>query len=209
VVATDVSEAQLSLAKNRDNITYAKMSATPPEEELERIVGPEGSVDLVTVAAALHWFDIHKFYQVVKHVLRKRGGVLAVWTYRPDFEVNPEFDAAYQQWVQTVRPYKTGVTLSLRETPFPFDPVPAIPGVEAGKGGEGNPLEIKTERLMSFDEFVHMMRSFSATQVALEQGFDALNEGAIETLKKAWGSERVCTCRYIIYALFGSVPVAN
>ncbi|CAM6117986.1 unnamed protein product [Calypogeia fissa] len=54
VIATDVSEAQLSLSKKTHNVTYAKMSAaTDSTEELEQIVGPEGSVDLVTVIQ--HW----------------------------------------------------------------------------------------------------------------------------------------------------------
>jgi len=38
------------------------------------------SVDLLTVAQALHWFDLPAFYREARRVL-KPGGVLAVWTY--------------------------------------------------------------------------------------------------------------------------------
>lgn len=38
------------------------------------------SVDLVTVAQALHWFDIDRFFAEAGRVL-KPGGVLAYWTY--------------------------------------------------------------------------------------------------------------------------------
>jgi ubiquinone/menaquinone biosynthesis C-methylase UbiE len=42
---------------------------------------PAGSIDLVTVAEALHWFDFTQFFAEVDRVLRP-GGVLAVWWYR-------------------------------------------------------------------------------------------------------------------------------
>ncbi|CAM6086462.1 unnamed protein product [Calypogeia fissa] len=79
------------------------MSATPPAmEELERVVGGKGSVDLVTVAQAMHWFDLEKFYSVVKHVLRKPGGVVAAWCYgNPN--VTPEVDKVIYESVQDVR----------------------------------------------------------------------------------------------------------
>jgi SAM-dependent methyltransferase len=52
----------------------------------------DGSVDLVTVAQAVHWFDRPKFYAEAKRVLRP-GGVVAVWTYGLAV-VSPEIDAA-------------------------------------------------------------------------------------------------------------------
>ncbi len=42
----------------------------------------DSSVDLVTVAQALHWFDITAFSSEVGRVLKK-DGILAVWTYNP------------------------------------------------------------------------------------------------------------------------------
>jgi len=39
-----------------------------------------GSIDLVTVSQALHWFDLERFSVEVNRVL-KPGGVLAVWAY--------------------------------------------------------------------------------------------------------------------------------
>jgi ubiquinone/menaquinone biosynthesis C-methylase UbiE len=50
-----------------------------------------GSVDLITVAQALHWFDIPRFMQEAKRVL-KPNGIIAVWTYNL-FRVVPEIDA--------------------------------------------------------------------------------------------------------------------
>ena len=41
----------------------------------------DGTVDLVTVAQALHWFDVSSFYPEVRRVA-KPGGILAVWCYQ-------------------------------------------------------------------------------------------------------------------------------
>src|SRR5262245_54646169 len=51
VVATDPSVKQLGQARRQDSILYAVAHA-------ERTPLPRGSVDLVTVAQALHWFDL-------------------------------------------------------------------------------------------------------------------------------------------------------
>lgn len=40
----------------------------------------DASVDLVTVAQAMHWFDVPAFHREVKRILRP-GGIIAVWTY--------------------------------------------------------------------------------------------------------------------------------
>lgn len=38
------------------------------------------SVDLVTIAQAIHWFDFESFYAEVKRVL-KHNGIIAAWAY--------------------------------------------------------------------------------------------------------------------------------
>lgn len=73
VIATDVSEAQLAQAFRHPRIDYRQASAE--ESGLERV-----SVDVVTVAAAAHWFDSARFLAEVERVLRP-GGLLVVWTY--------------------------------------------------------------------------------------------------------------------------------
>lgn len=83
VIATDASEQQIHNAEARDNISYR---VAPAEDS-----GIEtGSIDLVTVALALHWFDIPAFFNEATRVL-KPGGVLAVWSYNL-LTVTPEVD---------------------------------------------------------------------------------------------------------------------
>ncbi len=73
VVATDASADQLAGAKAHPGVDYRQVPA-------EASGLADGSVDLITVAQALHWFDLPRFYAEAHRVL-KPGGVLAVWTY--------------------------------------------------------------------------------------------------------------------------------
>lgn len=73
VVATDISEKLLALAPLHPRISYR---AAPAEGS----GFDSNSVDLITVAQALHWFDLDRFWVEVKRVLRAEG-VLAYWGY--------------------------------------------------------------------------------------------------------------------------------
>ena len=73
VVASDPSEAQLRYAVREPKVAYAAMTA-------ECAALSTDSVNLVTVAQALHWFDLSRFYTEVNRVLRD-DGIIAVWMY--------------------------------------------------------------------------------------------------------------------------------
>lgn len=83
VVATDVSPSQLQHARQHPRIEYRVASA-----EKSDLAGH--SVDLVIAAAAIHWFDLDRFYREVARVIRP-GGVLAAWTYHVAY-VEPPLD---------------------------------------------------------------------------------------------------------------------
>lgn len=73
VVATDPSLAQLAHAERANAPHYVAMTA-----EAGALVS--GSMDLVTVAQALHWFDRGAFFLEARRVLVP-GGLLAIWSY--------------------------------------------------------------------------------------------------------------------------------
>ncbi|XP_074655067.1 putative methyltransferase DDB_G0268948 [Tubulanus polymorphus] len=82
LIGVDYSEAQIEEAKRRNkhqNIIYLVQDAYSLPSE-------DSSTDLVTCAASIHWFDLPRFYEEVRRVLKPEG-VLAAWSYRyPDIE---------------------------------------------------------------------------------------------------------------------------
>jgi SAM-dependent methyltransferase len=73
VTATDASAEQVAAASRHARIDYRVAPA-------EASGLGDGSVDLVTVSQALHWFDIDGFFGEARRVLAA-GGVLAAWSY--------------------------------------------------------------------------------------------------------------------------------
>ena len=62
-------------------------------------------MDLITVAAASHWFNIEKFF-VECHRILKSGAVLAVFSYYfPKISHSPKFDAKVEEVFKFLRPY--------------------------------------------------------------------------------------------------------
>jgi SAM-dependent methyltransferase len=84
VHATDASAAQIAHAIPHERIHYALAPADASGL-------PEASVDLVTVAQALHWLDRPRFFAEAQRVLRP-DGIIAVFGY-PWFYVSADIDA--------------------------------------------------------------------------------------------------------------------
>ena len=120
VHATDVAPEQIDAAKPHPRVRY---SVAPAEHS--GLV--PASVDLVTVAQALHWFDVPAFCAEAMRVARP-GALLAVWNYpRPQF-VDPELDQRfYEFYSQVVGPYwpheRRHVEAGYRTLPFPFEEI--------------------------------------------------------------------------------------
>lgn len=73
VAATDLSADQLEHAPYFTNVSYQVQSA-------EKTTFSARSINLITVAQAIHWFDFKEFYKEVSRTLKK-DGVLAVVGY--------------------------------------------------------------------------------------------------------------------------------
>ncbi|CAN5483709.1 class I SAM-dependent methyltransferase [soil metagenome] len=83
VIASDASKNQIRHGFQRENIDYMLFPAENAELD-------NNSVDIVTAAQALHWFDFDKFYYNVKRV-GKKDGIIAVWSYDMH-KINPQID---------------------------------------------------------------------------------------------------------------------
>lgn len=117
VVATDASSRQIAAALALPNVLYRVATA-------EASGLAEASVNLVTVAQALHWFDVDCFYAEVHRVLVP-DGVLAVWTYEVQQVDGETIDALLKHFYRiTVGPHwppeRRLVEEGYRTLPFPF-----------------------------------------------------------------------------------------
>ncbi|UOQ77954.1 class I SAM-dependent methyltransferase [Hymenobacter sp. 5516J-16] len=116
VEATDISAAQLAQAPALPNIRYQQAPAEHPPF-------PAGGFDLVTVAQAVHWFDMAAFNEEVARVLRP-GGVVAEWGYGL-VSISPELDPLIREfYARTMRPYwdanRWHIDDEYTRLPFPF-----------------------------------------------------------------------------------------
>jgi ubiquinone/menaquinone biosynthesis C-methylase UbiE len=122
VLATDLSAEQIAQAESHERITYRVAPA-------EHSGLDDRSADIVTVAQALHWFDLDPFHREVRRVL-KPAGVFAAWAYGM-LEIDGEaVDAAVRHFYDTVAgPYwpagRRHVENGYAELAFPFKPLPA------------------------------------------------------------------------------------
>ena len=170
VIATDASEKQIANAERDERIEYRVAAADQSELEAR-------SVSLVTVAQALHWFDVDLFYDEVKRVL-KPGGVLAIWCYNL-FNISPAIDALVEDFYRNIvgpywDPARHLVETGYRTVPFPFAEL------EAPK--------FQMEANWSLDHLLGYLRTWSATKgFVAARGFDPVIRLA-DQLAPLWGN---------------------
>ncbi|KAM0947972.1 putative trans-aconitate 3-methyltransferase [Dioscorea sansibarensis] len=202
VIATDTSEEQLSLAQKHAKIYYQHTPSTMSIPELEHLVAPPATVDVVTVAQALHWFANPEFFSLVKHVL-KPNGVFAAWCYTlpsVDAEVDQVMKRLYKKSSPFWSPERKLVDEEYRSIEFPFEPV-------AGEESTG-PFKFKTVKMMELGEYMTYIRSWSSYQTAKGKGVELLTEEVVDELVKAWGGhgeEGVKMVNYPILLRIGKI----
>ncbi|MEJ1964446.1 MAG: class I SAM-dependent methyltransferase [Gammaproteobacteria bacterium] len=122
VYATDASVQQIAAAKPHPRVTYGVARAEASGIEA-------GTMDVITVAQGLHWFDRPAFYTEARRVLRP-AGLLAVWTYGIPRLNDANLDRVMQAFYwETVGPYwppeRRYVEDGYRSIDFPFAEIPA------------------------------------------------------------------------------------
>jgi ubiquinone/menaquinone biosynthesis C-methylase UbiE len=169
VVGLDASKKQISNAVAYDHVRYCIAVA-------ERMPFHSKSIDLITVAQALHWLNIPKFFKQAKRVL-KPGGHVAVWCYNL-LHVQPRVDVIlYRFYTDTVGPYWPSERKLTEEgyssVPFPFD--------------EKEPPTVDMNADWDLNELIGYLRTWSSSQKYAEKlKKDPLDEISQE-LKEAWG----------------------
>lgn len=188
VIATDASEEQIRHAIPCENVDYRVASAESPGLD-------DHSIDLVTVAQAIHWFDLDKFYAQVSRVLSS-DGIIAAWCYDLP-QVSPEIDRLIRYLHDNVvGPFwSEGNKLILSKyttLPFPFDEV-SIP-------------EFYAESMATRDQLFGYLESWSASQrYAKQNGRSALEE-IFEEFEKLWDASESKLVRHPLYFRVGRLP---
>jgi len=123
VVATDLSAAQLAHGPLHQKISWVAAAA-------EAAPIATTSVDAVTVAQALHWFDHPRFYEEVRRVAVP-GAVIVAWTYLPSQMEGNAGEIHDRLMFETLRGYwppeRRHVDTGYRGIPFPFERLEAPP----------------------------------------------------------------------------------
>jgi ubiquinone/menaquinone biosynthesis C-methylase UbiE len=170
VVATDPSVAQLANARRDRRVQYAAMAA-------ERCALANGSVSLVTVAQALHWFDQPTFYSEARRVLVARG-IVAVWSYGLLTLHDPTLDEVVRRFHgEAMEPYwpaeRRMVDEGYRSLALPFERV------------EAPPFAMTAD--WTLDRLAGYLSTWSAVQRARAvTGADPVPT-VMESLREAWG----------------------
>ena len=170
VIATDASPAQIQNATPHPRIDYR---VAPADSSGLRA----RSVDLVTAAQALHWFEPDAFFAEAKRVL-VRDGAIGIWGYGdPTLDTRPLQQTLHAFNHGTLEPYWTperGLLLNgYRDVTFPFDEV------------EAPALELKMN--WNLAELAGYLRTWSATARYMEaHGNDPVIE-VEESLATHWG----------------------
>jgi SAM-dependent methyltransferase len=171
VIATDASAAQIENAFPHERVEYRI-------EPSENTTISAGTVDLVTVGTAVHWFDFDPFYAEVRRVSKPKG-VIAVWTY-----FFPIIDPAIDRWLEhfywvTLKGFWPERIHYLEEyyktLPFPFEEV--------------QPPAFEMEATWDVDKLIGFLSSWSAVRKLVEAQGEAAFEAQVKELEDVWGQK--------------------
>lgn len=191
VIATDPSEAQIARAAPHERIEYKVAPA-------EATGVPEASIDLVTAAQALHWFDAPAFFAEAKRALVPQG-VIAVWGYGDPILDTKDLNELLYEFnrgkLESYWPPERHMLLEgYREIPFPFAEIELPPQ--------------RLEMWWTLPQLAGYLRSWSATARYLaETGIDPVTDFEA-ALSRAWGDPKNArVVRWPLYLRAGRVPV--
>jgi Methylase involved in ubiquinone/menaquinone biosynthesis len=188
VVATDASEKQIANAQPHPRVEYRVAPAENNGIESE-------TIDLITVAQALHWFDLDRFYAEARRVL-KSDGVLAASAYNL-LQIEPAIDEIvnryYYEVVGPFWPPERQLVERFTDLPFSFHEI--------------DPPKFEMTALWNLDHLLGYLRTWSSTQrFIVAKGIDPLDQ-ITNDLRNAWGKpERTRSVSWPLVVRIGRKP---
>ncbi len=169
VIATDASEKHISEAQPHERVEYR---VAPSENSGIQ----SGTIDLIMVAQALHWFDLGRFYAEVRRVL-KPDGVLAASAYnllRIEQAIDEVVNRYYYEVVGPFWPPERRLIEQFADLSFPFREI--------------DPPKFEMTASWDLDQLVGYLLTWSSTQRFIAaKGEDPMKEISDE-LHTAWGT---------------------
>lgn len=194
VIASDASKEQIENAEPRNNIRYEVFPA-------ERTNIDDSRVDLITIAQALHWFNLDDFYKEAKRVLRKDGndggsggggGVIAAWAYGLH-SISREIDKmTHFLYEDILGPYwpkeRKIVENKYQDIPFPFEEI-------------DTPV-FQIELDWSLSELLGYLYTWSSVQKYIQKNNSDPVKQVYDSLSAAWGERNAWHKRKVVWPIY-------
>jgi ubiquinone/menaquinone biosynthesis C-methylase UbiE len=192
VIASDASREQIQNAQIRHNIRYEVFPA-------ERTNLADNSMDLITIAQALHWFNLDDFYKEARRVLRKdnnrsdrANGVIAAWAYglhSISVEIDNLMHLLYEDILGSYWPKERKIVENrYQDIPFPFEEIQA-------------PV-FRIELDWSMSELVGYLYSWSSVQKFIRENNSDPIGRIYDDLAVAWDDENRLHKKRVVWPIY-------
>lgn len=191
VIVSDASKEQIENAESRKNIRYEVFPA-------ERTSIADSSVDLISIAQAIHWFDLDDFYKEAKRVLTKGandggcGGVIAAWAYGLH-SVSKEIDKIIHLLYEDILgPYwpkeRKIIENKYQDIPFPFQEI------------ETPAFHIELD--WSLSELLGYLYTWSSVQKYIQKNNSDPVKQVYDSLAAVWGDKNTWHKRKVVWPIY-------
>lgn len=188
VDASDISQAQISRAIQKENIRYhiCPAEATP---------FGDNSFDLITIATAYHWLNWEKFHVEATRV-GKNGCVVAAWAYHLLQSDDPAINTLINHfYLDITAPYwdpeRKHVDARYASVNFDFDPLPE--------------KEFEMNLKWSKEAFRGFLSSWSAVQHYINKNNHSPLDLIDEVINQSWGDESEKIFRLPLFLKIGRI----
>lgn len=194
VIATDINAAQLAAAPQLSNIEYHCCPADHTSIHAN-------SINLVTIAQALHWFSFESFYEEVRRV-GASDGLIAAWCYSLGYFNVPLLDEAISTLYYDILGSKYWpkerfyIDEQYKTIPFPFKRIETP--------------EFSIQRVLSFSQLIGYLSTWSAVKEYQRQHQQNPLELVFGRLQAAWGNlEKQNTICWPLHCLLGHIHLGE